>query len=63
MRKKAIFTFCILAICTQFSFGQKMPMNDMLDEKTLVWKVGMANWLPALQVPDVYKLFILAKVK
>lgn len=36
MRKKAIFTFCILAICTQFSFGQKMPMNDSLSkEKSL----------------------------
>lgn len=41
----------------------KLIQNDMLDEKTLVWKEGMANWLPAVQVPDVNKLFILAKVK
>lgn len=41
----------------------KLIQNDMFDEKTLVWKAGMANWLPALQVPDVNKLFILAKVK
>ena len=41
----------------------KLIQNDMLDEKTLVWKSGMLNWLPAVQVPDVNKLFILAKVK
>lgn len=41
----------------------KLIQNDMLDEKTLVWKAGMANWLPASQVPDINKLFILAKVK
>lgn len=41
----------------------KLIQNDMLNEKTLVWKEGMANWLPAVQVPDVNKLFILAKVK
>lgn len=41
----------------------KLIQNDMLSQNTLVWKVGMANWQPASQVPEVNKLFILAKVK
>ena len=41
----------------------KLIQNDMLSQNTLVWKSGMANWQPASQVPEVNKLFILAKVK
>lgn len=41
----------------------KLIQNDMLSQNTLVWKAGMANWQPASLVPEVNKLFILAKVK
>lgn len=37
--------------------------NSMLCPETLVWKAGMDNWKPAAQVPELNKLFILAKVK
>lgn len=41
----------------------KLIQNDLLKTDTLVWKAGMATWKPASQVPDVNKLFIMAKVK
>ena len=41
----------------------KLIQNDLLKVDTLVWKNGMAGWQPAAQVPDVNKLFILAKIK
>ena len=41
----------------------KLIQNDLLKKETLVWKAGMANWTPAAQVPDVNKLFIMAKIK
>lgn len=41
----------------------KLIQNDLLNSDTLVWKAGMAAWTPASQVPDVNKLFILAKLK
>ena len=41
----------------------KLISNNLLTQETLVWKQGMKAWAPAPQVPDVHKLFILAKVK
>ncbi len=41
----------------------KLIQNDLLKADTLVWKSGMANWTPAAQVPDVNRLFVLAKLK
>lgn len=38
-----------------------MAKNNLIKTDTLVWKTGMAKWLPASQVPEVNKLFILAK--
>ena len=40
----------------------KLVKNRLLLPETLVWKHGMANWQPASQVPEVNKLFILAKI-
>ena len=40
----------------------KLIQNDLLRQDTLVWKTGMAAWTPAAQVPEVNKLFILAKL-
>lgn len=41
----------------------KLAQNSLLTPETLVWKAGMAAWMPASQVPAVNKLFILSKVK
>ena len=41
----------------------KLIQNDLLSPETLIWKSGMATWLPASQVAEVNKLFILAKLK
>lgn len=41
----------------------KLISNNLLTQETFVWKQGMKAWAPAAQVPDVNKLFILAKVK
>ena len=41
----------------------KLAQNNLLTADTLVWKPGMAEWLPAVQVPDVNRLFLLAKIK
>ena len=41
----------------------KLAQNNLLTPKTLVWKAGMSAWTPAAQVPEVNKLFILAKMK
>lgn len=41
----------------------KLISNDLLKPDTLVWKQGMRAWTPASQVPDVNKLFFLAKLK
>lgn len=40
----------------------KLISNNLLTQETLVWKQGMKSWAPAAQVPDVNKLFILAKI-
>jgi len=42
---------------------QKLIDNSLLTQETLVWKAGMSTWLPASQVPDVNKLFLLSKIK
>lgn len=41
----------------------KLVQNDLLSPETLVWKTGMSTWSPAAQVPEVNKLFFLAKMK
>jgi len=41
----------------------KLAQNTILTSETLVWKTGMSAWAPASQVPEVNKLFILAKMK
>lgn len=41
----------------------KLAQNNLLFPETLVWKAGMSVWAPASQVPEVNKLFILAKMK
>ena len=41
----------------------KLAQNTILTPETLVWKTGMSAWAPASQVPEVNKLFILAKMK
>lgn len=37
--------------------------NGLLLPGTLVWRPGMGAWTPASQVPEVNKLFIVAKLK
>lgn len=48
-----------------FSNGElvKLAQNNILLPDTLVWKAGMSAWTPAAQVPEVNKLFILAKME
>jgi hypothetical protein len=41
----------------------KLAQDNLLTANTLVWKPGMTDWLPAVQVPDVNRLFLLAKIK
>ncbi len=41
----------------------KLAQNELLASETLVWKPGMGAWTPAAQVPEVNKLFFLAKMK
>lgn len=41
----------------------KLIKNQLLKRETLVWRAGMSTWLPAEQVPEVNKLFILSKLK
>lgn len=41
----------------------KLIQNDLLKSETLVWRNGMPKWTPASHVPDVNKLFLLAKIK
>jgi methylmalonyl-CoA mutase N-terminal domain/subunit len=39
-----------------------MIKNDLIKPETLVWKTGMAKWMPASQVPEVNKLFLISKI-
>ena len=39
----------------------KLIKGGVLQQDTLVWKTGMAQWAPAAKVPEVNKLMILAK--
>lgn len=41
----------------------KLAQNNLLTPETLVWKPSMSAWTPAAQVPEVNKLFFLAKMK
>lgn len=36
--------------------------NNLIKPETLVWKSGMSQWMPASSVPEVNKLFLLAKL-
>lgn len=36
--------------------------NNLIKPDTLVWKSGMPKWMPANSVPEVNKLFLLAKL-
>lgn len=40
---------------------KKLILNDMLTTETLVWMPGMSQWMPAKSVPNVHKLFLLAR--
>lgn len=40
----------------------KLIKNDLLKPETLVWKAGMVHWTVAAQVPEVNKMFVLAKL-
>jgi len=37
--------------------------NNLIKPETLVWKSGMRQWMPASSVPELNKLFLLAKLK
>lgn len=39
-----------------------MIKNNLMTADTLVWKNGMPKWMPASQVPEVNKLFLLSKI-
>lgn len=40
-----------------------MIKNGLIKNDTLVWKTGMPKWMPASQIPDVNKLFMLSKIQ
>lgn len=39
-----------------------MAKNNLIKSDTLVWKTGMLKWLPASQIPEVNRIFIMAKL-
>lgn len=39
-----------------------MIKNNLIKADTLVWKTGLPKWMPASQIPEVNKLFILSKI-
>lgn len=41
---------------------KQIIQNNLIKPDTLVWKSGMRNWQPASSVPEVNKLFLLAKL-
>ena len=41
---------------------KQIIQNKLITPQTLVWKAGMSQWQPASQVPEVNKLFLLAKL-
>lgn len=41
----------------------KLIANNLLTSDTLVWKQGMSQWAKASQVPEVNRLFIMAKIR
>lgn len=40
----------------------KIIRNNLIKPETLVWKSGMAKWMPASSVPEVNKIFLLSKI-
>lgn len=40
---------------------KKLVDNGSVDADTLVWTENMAQWMPAMQVPAIYKLLLLTK--
>ncbi len=41
----------------------KLIQNDLLKSDTLVWKEGFPDWKAASSVPEINKLFVVAKIK
>ena len=41
----------------------RLIQNDLLKRDTLVWMEGLSNWMPASSVPEINKLFVIAKIK
>ena len=41
---------------------QQIIKNNLIKPETLVWKAGMPKWMPASQVPEINKLFLLSKI-
>ena len=41
----------------------KLIQNDLLKSDTLVWKEGLPDWVAASSVPEINKLFVVAKIK
>lgn len=41
---------------------QLLVKKGLIKPDTLVWKTGMPQWLPASQVPEINKMFIMAKI-
>lgn len=41
---------------------KQIIQNNLIKPDTLVWKTGMPQWKPANSVPEVNKLFLLAKL-
>ena len=39
-----------------------MVKNNLIKADTLIWKAGMSKWLPANQVAEINKLFILSNL-
>ena len=57
-------TFSFYALIDNKQYGpynkiqlRRLVDNDMVSEKTLVWKEGMDNWTPAKDVPEMEEFF------
>lgn len=57
-------TFSFYALIDNKQYGpynkiqfKRLVDNDMVSDKTLVWKEGMDNWMPAKDVPEMEEFF------
>lgn len=41
----------------------KLIQNNLLKSDTLVWKEGLPDWVAASSIPEINKLFVIAKIK